>query len=370
MKLSVTVPGRTELAGNHTDHQGGRVLAAAVDLYLRAEAERTEDAAVTLASQGFGTVSVSLDALSPGFSKPGSAEALARGTLEYLKKEGYALGPLRSELTSEIPVGAGLSSSAAFGVMVGKLQSVLYNSGEIPPLTLALAAQYGETVHFGKPCGLMDQAACALGGVSRLDFLGNIPEAERISSSLFAPEYRLLILDTGGSHRDLTADYAAIPADMKAAAAFFGKTRLRDVAEADFLAALPELRRKCGDRPALRALHFFEEDRRVPAMAEALKQGNAEAYLRLMDASGRSSAEALQNSSSPSSPESQPIPLALALCRRVLGDGGAARVHGGGFAGTVQILAQEGRIPLLRETLEPVFGPGSLRELHVAESEA
>ncbi|MBR4702452.1 MAG: galactokinase [Oscillospiraceae bacterium] len=367
MKHVVMVPGRTELAGNHTDHQGGRVLAAAVDLYLRAEAEETRNEIVTLDSRGFGTVSVSLDELSPEHSKPGSAEALARGTLEYLKKEGWVLGPLRAELTSEIPVGAGLSSSAAFGVMVGKLQSVFHNAGEIPPLTLALAAQYGETAHFLKPCCLMDQAACALGGVNRLDFLGNIPKAERISSSLFAPEYRLLILDTGGSHRDLTSDYAAIPADMKAAASFFGKTRLRDVEEADFLASLPELRRKCGDRAALRALHFFEEDRRVPAMAMALKQGDAEAYLRLMDASGRSSAEVLQNVYAASSPESQPIPLALALSRRVLGGEGAARVHGGGFAGTVQVLAPAERVPLLRETLEPVFGPGSLREVHVSE---
>ena len=367
MKHVVIVPGRTELAGNHTDHQGGRVLAAAVDLYLRAQAEETKDGIVTLASQGFGTVSISLDELSPEHSRPGTAGALARGTLEYLKKEGCALGPLRADLVSDIPVGAGLSSSAAFGVMVGKLQSVLYNAGEIPPFTLALAAQYGETAHFLKPCGLMDQAACALGGVNSLDFLGNIPKAERISSSLFAPEYRLLILDTGGSHRDLTADYAAIPADMKAAAAFFGKARLRDVAEADFLAALPEVRRHCGDRAALRALHFFEEDRRVPAMAQALKAGDAKAYLRLMDASGRSSAETLQNSTSPASPERQPIPLALTLCRRVLGGEGAARVHGGGFAGTVQILTPEARIPLLRDALEPVFGPGSLRELHVSE---
>ena len=150
-------------------------------------------------------------------------------------------------------------------------------------------------------------------------------------------------------------------------AALFGKTRLRDVAEADFLAALPEIRRKCGDRPVLRALHFFEEDRRVPAMAEALKKGDAKSYLRLMDASGRSSAEVLQNVYASSSPESQPIPLALALSRRVLGSEGAARVHGGGFAGTVQLLSPAERIPALRETLEPVFGPASLRELHVSE---
>ena len=342
------------------------MLAAAVNLFLRAEAERTDDETVTLLSPGFGEISVPLSRLSPEYSRPGSAEALARGTLEYLRREGWPLGGLRAELISEIPVGGGLSSSAAFGVLVGKLQSLLYAGREIPPLTLALAAQYGENVHFGKPCGLMDQCACALGGVSFLDFRGNIPLAERIDSRLFAPEYTLLTLDTGGSHRDLTAEYAAIPAEMGAAAALFGKKRLRDVAEAEFLAALPEVRRRCGDRAALRALHFFEEDRRVPEMAAALKAGNAEAYLRLMDASGRSSAEALQNVSPASAPENQPIPLALSLCRRVLGSEGAARVHGGGFAGMVQLLAPSERLPALRETLEPVFGPGCLRALRVA----
>ena len=300
---------------------------------------------------------------------PEVRQALARGTLEYLRRERFALGGFRAKLRSEIPAGAGLSSSAAFGVLVGKLASALYNGGEIPPVTLALAAQYGENAHFGKPCGLMDECACALGGVSFLDFRDPVPRVETIESELFAPEWRLLIAATGGSHRDLTAEYAAIPAEMKAVAAYFGKSRLRDVEEGDFLAALPEVRRACGDRAALRALHFFEEDRRVPQMAEALRKGEAEAYLRLMDASGRSSAELLQNSFALTDPENQPIPLALALCHRALAGGGAARVHGGGSGGMVQVLAREDRLSVLRETLEPVFGQGCLRELHVANPE-
>ena len=369
MKLSLAVPGRTELAGNHTDHQGGRVLAAAVDLFIRAEAETTDENTAVLISEGFGEIHVDLGDLRPEASRPGTAEALARGTLEYLQKQGCALGGFRAETRTEIPAGAGLSSSAAFGVLVGKLASALYNGGEIPPVTLALAAQYGENAHFGKPCGLMDECACALGGVSYLDFRDPIPRVETIESTLFAPQWRLCTVATGGSHRDLTAEYAAIPADMKAAAAFFGKSRLRDVEEQDFLTALPEVRCACGDRAALRALHFFEEDRRVPEMADALRRGDAETYLRLMDASGRSSAENLQNSFALSDPETQPIPLALALCRRVLEGEGAARVHGGGFGGMVQVLCRLEKVGALRETLEPVFGRSCLRELRVAKAQ-
>lgn len=364
MRRAVSVPARTELAGNHTDHQGGRVLAAAVELRVFADAETCGDAAVTLRSAGFGEMCIDLARLGAGESRPGSAEALARGALEYLGNAGFRLGGLRAEIRSDIPAGAGLSSSAAFGVLVGRLVSELYNGGEIPPLTLAMAAQYGENAHFGKPCGLMDPCACALGGVSFLDFREAEPLAERIDSALFAPDYRLLTVDTGGSHRDLTDAYAAIPADMRAAAAFFGKTRLRDVAAADFFAALPALRRRCGDRAALRALHFFEEDARVPEMAAALKRGDAAAYLRMMDASGRSSAEVLQNSFA--AQDAQPIPLALALCRRALGGSGAARVHGGGFAGMVQVIAPADGLTALRRTLEPVFGEGCLRELRIA----
>ena len=368
MRIRLAVPGRTELAGNHTDHQGGRVLAAAVELYLRAEAESLPGREVLIQSEGFGDLRIRLEDLSPAPEGQGSAEALARGAMEYLKREGWALGGFRASLTTEIPAGAGLSSSAAFGVLVGRLVSELFNGGAIPPLTLALAARYGENVHYGKPCGLMDMCACALGGVSLLDFRDPLPRAETVESSLFSPEWQLLTVDTGGSHRDLTAEYAAIPGEMKAVAAFFGRDRLRDVGEEALLAALPEVRRSCGDRAALRALHFFAEDRRVPEMAAALHRGDVKEYLRLMDASGRSSAELLQNSFVPGLPETQPIPLALALCRRVLAGEGAARVHGGGFGGMVQALVPTARVPDLREALEPVFGPGCIRPLRIAKT--
>ena len=364
MHIRISVPGRTELAGNHTDHQGGHVLAAAIDRFLTAEVEPQADTA-TVVSAGFPAFSVSVHELEKERSAPGTSAALLRGVLEYLKREGYPVGGFRAEISSGLPSGAGLSSSAAFSVLMGRIVSGLYADGSIPALTLAKAAQYAENVHFGKPCGLMDQCACAFRGVSFIDFREAEPLVETIRTELFAPDYVLLTVDTGGSHADLTGDYAAIPADMKAAAAYFGKTRLRDVTEAELRAVLPELRRALGDRPVLRALHFYGEERRVPLMAAALKAGDAADYLRLMNESGHSSAELLQNQYAPSAPQYQSIPLALSLCRDAMGQDGAVRVHGGGFAGMVQVLCPVGRVDALREAAEPVFGAGSVKELHI-----
>lgn len=361
MSIRISVPGRTELAGNHTDHQGGHVLAAAVDRFLTAEVEPCAETA-TVVSAGFGECSVSLRESEAPRSEAGTPAALLRGVLEYLRNAGCPVGGFRAAVQSGIPAGAGLSSSAAFGVLIGRIVNRLYAADAISALTLAKAAQYAENVHFGKPCGLMDPCACAFGGVSLIDFRDETPAVETIRTSLFAPEYRLLTADTGGSHRNLTADYAAIPAEMRSVAAYFGKTRLRDVPEAAFLAALPEIRKETSDRAVLRSLHFYGEERRVPAMARALRDGDAAAYLRLMDESGRSSAEYLQNQFSG---QDQAIPLALALCRNVLGSEGAARVHGGGFAGMVQVLAPAERVEALKMALEPVFGAGCVGELKI-----
>ncbi len=360
--MTAAVPARTELAGNHTDHQGGRVLAAGIGFRLYAQAAAAP--MVTVESEGFGSFRFDPAELSPARSRPGSAEALCRGVLEYLKNAGYPVGGFHARLRSEIPAGAGLSSSAAFGVLMGRLVSGLYG-GAIPPITLAKAAQYGENVHFGKPCGLMDQCACALGGVQQIDFIGETPLVEAIKTDFFAPDHTLLLIDTGSAHADLTADYAAIPQEMRAVAACFGASRLRDVEEAAFTAELPMLRSRCGDRAVLRALHFFAENARVPEMAQALRDGDCSRYLALMDDSGRSSAENLQNSSVSHDP--QPIPLALALCRRVLGHSGAARVHGGGFAGMIQALAPADSLPLLRAALEPLFGVGCVKTVEIAQ---
>ena len=368
--MRITVPGRTELAGNHTDQQGGHVLAAAVDLMITGEAEATGEDQILLDSDGFGEIRVDLDQLDPRFSRPGTAEALVRGVLDYLFREGFSFRGFHASLQSSIPAGSGLSSSASFSVWIGKAVGALYQLDGISPMTLALAAQYAENVHFGKPCGLMDQCACAFGGVTAMCFQNELPEVRPISA---APEdlgYVLYVVQTGGDHRELTADYALITQEMHTAAAFFGAERLCGVNEQELIAAIPKLRDVIGDRAVLRALHFFQEDRRAQEMAKALEDRDMDSYLAWMDASGRSSAELLQNSFSPSMPQNQGISLALALSRRVLGKYGAARVHGGGFAGTIQaLLPPELEKPFRRE-LEAVFGIGSCRRLGVVSPDS
>lgn len=364
--IRLQVPARTELAGNHTDHQGGRVLCAAIRCYLKAEAGKSAE--VRVLSAGYPEIRFDPNCLSVEYSEPGTPGALIRGVMEELQKAGVPVGGFSARLESEIPVGAGFSSSAALAVLTGEIQNALYADGGISPMQLAKAAQAAENRHFGKPCGLMDDAICALRGVRCLDFRNaEMPQESRIASDLFYPEYRLLALDTGAGHANLTDDYALVRAEMSVISRHFGCTRLCEVRESAFRAEMAELRRRYGDRAVLRALHYFEEDARVPMMAEALAAGDVTRYLELMDESGRSSAENLQNGFSPADPAAQGIPLALALCRRVLGRSGAARVHGGGFAGSIQILAPEDRVAALTETLTQVFGEGCLQELRVAD---
>lgn len=366
--MEIIVPGRTELAGNHTDHQGGHVLAAAVDLLIRGSVTPITAEQVHLRSAGFGELSIDLSALGAEHSHPGTGEALVRGVLEYLHREGWEIHGFSGELCSDIPAGAGLSSSAAFSIWVGKTISTLFNDGSIPPMTLALAARYAENQHFGKPCGLMDQCACAFGGVTAMSFHGKIPEVRSIRVDPASLGYVLCVVQTGGNHRDLTEDYALITREMGEAAACFGEKRLSDVSEAAFRSAIPEIRRKTGDRAILRALHYFDEDKRAVEMAEALVRGNMSAYLAGMDASGRSSAELLQNSFSPSEPRTQGISLALTLSRQFLAGSGAARVHGGGFAGTIQALMPEDMFQRYRQQMETVFGRGCCMRLGIVNS--
>ena len=363
--MEIIVPGRTELAGNHTDHQGGHVLAAAVDLLIRGSVEPTADEQVRLRSAGFGELTVSLSELETKYSRPGSGEALVRGVLEYLRREGWEVHGFTGELCSAIPAGAGLSSSAAFSVWVGRTVSVLFNDGEIPPMTLALAARYAENTHFGKPCGLMDQCACAFGGVTAMSFHGKEPRVRPIRVDFASMGYALCVVQTGGNHRDLTEDYALITREMGEVAACFGEKHLSDVSEKEFRAAIPEIRRKTGDRAVLRAIHYFNEDRRACKMAEALEKRDILAYLASMDASGRSSAELLQNSFSPAFPRAQGISLALALSRDTLAGSGAARVHGGGFAGTIQALMPLDMVQTYRRKMEAVFGLGCCMQLQI-----
>ncbi|MBO4331215.1 MAG: galactokinase, partial [Oscillospiraceae bacterium] len=360
--MKFTVPGRTELAGNHTDHQGGHVLAAAINVFMSAEAEKTDGNTAVIRSRGFGDFSVELDLAGPRQSEKGRPEALVRGTAERLAAQGRRIGAFKAEIESDIAVGSGLSSSAAFEVLIGSIISGLFNDGAISPGELAAAGKYAENEYFGKPCGMMDQCACAYRGIVAIDF-GNedSPEVTRINADFGRAGYCLVLTDTGGSHSGLTPYYAAITREMGSVAAIFGQKTLSRVDRGDFYSVLGELRAAVGDRAVLRAMHWFDEDKRVLRMTEALSAGDMKSYVELMDASGRSSAELLQNSYA--DPSSQGISLALARSREILGKNGAARVHGGGFAGTVQALVPVDMAGRYVSALEEIFGKGSCRKV-------
>ncbi|MBP5167219.1 MAG: galactokinase [Oscillospiraceae bacterium] len=358
--MKFRVPGRTELAGNHTDHQGGHVIAAAIDVFMSAEAEKTGGSEIIISSRGFGELRAELGAAGPRQSEKGRPEALVRGTAERLSQQGYETGAFKAEISSDIAVGSGLSSSAAFEILIGSIISGLYNGGKIPPAALAEAGKYAENVYFGKPSGMMDQCACAYRGIIAVDFRNeDSPEVRRIDADLGRAGYRIVLTDTGGSHSGLTPHYAAITREMGEIAAFFGEKVLSRVNREAFFASVAELRAAAGDRAVLRAMHWFDENERVIQMTAALSRGDMGKYLELMDDSGRSSAELLQNSYA--DPSSQGISLALARSREILGKRGAARVHGGGFAGTVQAIMPEDAAGKYISAMEDIFGEGSCR---------
>jgi len=333
-----SAPGRTELGGNHTDHQHGHVLAAAVDLDIVAAAAPRSDQIVRVHSEGYPPLELDLRDLTPQPGEVNTSAALVRGVAARLAQLGCPVRGLDACLTSCVPGGSGLSSSAAFEVLFATAFNALYFDGKCTPLELAQIGQYAENVFFGKPCGLMDQAASAVGGVSAMDFGDpEHPAVSRIELDLAAHGYALCVLDSGAGHADLTDEYAAITGELKAVCACFGKSVLREVPEEDFMAELPAVRRRAGDRAVLRALHFYAEDRRAVEEADALRAGDFDRFLALVRASGRSSALCLQNVIPTGQTEHQELMLAIALCERILGGAGAVRVHGGGFAGTVQV---------------------------------
>ncbi len=342
-KSFFSVPGRTEIGGNHTDHNHGRVLAAGINLDTIAVARPNKDNKVILYSEGYDRpFEVSLDTLTPRAAEEGSTAALIRGVAARLQEWGYRPGGFNACVSSEVPAGLGLSSSAAIEVLCGAILSALYNQGRIPPDVLARAGQYAENVFFGKPCGLMDQMACATGGIIAIDFKEpQKPLVEKIDFDFESRSCALLIVDTGGGHADLTADYAAIPGEMKAVAGMLGGKVCRDVDEAALLKNLSRLRAGPGDRAVLRALHFFRENQRVSLQAEALRQNDFQRFLALVNASGNSSFKALQNIYSTENVREQSVSLALILTEGFIEEHcpgrAACRVHGGGFAGTIQL---------------------------------
>ncbi len=371
-----SAPGRTEVGGNHTDHQHGEVLAASINDDAIAIAACRSDGGVRVLSEGYPMISLTLgDDLRPLPEEEGTTAGLIRGMLAGMKDSGFAIGGFDAYITSDVLGGSGLSSSAAFETLIGTILSGLYNDMTVDAVTIAKLGQRAENIYFGKPCGLMDQMACSVGSLCYMDFQDpSDPLIRRVQFDLSAAGFSLCITDTKGSHADLTPDYAAVPLEMKAVAAHFGKEVLRDVPEAEFTAAIPELREKLGDRPVLRAIHFYNETHRAAAEAAALSDGDIEAFLRGVRASGASSFQYLQNVYTSHDISHQNVSLALAVSESVLGlscgtlpitETGAARGHGGGFAGTIQAFVPAAKTELYRKAMDALFGPGSCMVLQI-----
>ena len=382
-----SAPGRTELAGNHTDHNRGKVLAASIQLDNVAVVQKRKDHIVFFRSYGFPDVKVNLTDptgapdLLPKLEEEGTTEALIRGIAAELNRRGSAVGGFSANAASTVLPGSGLSSSAAVEVLIGRIFDSLYGEGKRSSLEIAQIGQLAENVYFGKPCGLMDQIACASGGAVAIDFSDAAqPEVQQINfDHLSAAGYALCVVNTGGSHADLTADYASIPAEMKKVAAFFGKSVLRELDKDTVLTNTAEIRKTFGDRALLRTLHFFDENERVTAMTAALaemenavasatKQKALFAYFDLANESGDSSWKLLQNVYSSSRPETQAVSVALALTKDFLHKQklfGACRVHGGGFAGTIQVFIPLDAMAAYRKKIEQVFGAGSVTLLSI-----
>lgn len=361
-----SAPGRTEIGGNHTDHNHGRVLAASIDLDIVGMARRTDDGIAKLRSVEYPRMDeVDLNDLEPRQEASGS-QAIIRGICARCKELGYKVGGFECYTQTRVLKGSGLSSSAAFEILVVTVVNHLYNDGNIDPITAAKIAQYAENVYFGKPSGLLDQMASSMGSVTAMDFADTEnPQVENVSFDLDAYGHAMCVVDTGGNHADLTADYASIPQEMKDVAKFFGKEFLREVDESEFYDKLGEVRKEVGDRPALRAMHFFDDDRLAHEEAQALRDKDFEKFLGMVKASGKSSVQRLQNVFATASPIEQGITLALSVSERLLGGRGACRVHGGGFAGTIQAYVPFDILDSYREGMEKVFGKGSCYVLSV-----
>ena len=380
-----SAPGRTELAGNHTDHNNGKVLAASIHLDCAAVVRARKDNVVFYRSTGFPDVEVKLtDAngafdLQPKPEEKGKTEALIRGIAAELHKRGCKIGGFSANTYNKVFPGSGLSSSAALEVLIGRIFSSLYSEGEInsanfSPLKIAQIGQIAENEYFGKPCGLMDQIACASGGAVAIDFSDSVnPNVSKINFDFDTAGYALCVVNTGGSHADLTADYAAIPSEMKAIAAFFGKKTLREIEKSLVLKNEVKLKKAHGERAYQRAIHFFDENERVNKITEALLGGKDQfnQYLSLVNESGESSKKLLQNIY-PSSGASS-LGSALDLTKEFFskeGLNGAYRVHGGGFAGTIQVYIPQSSISAYRACMEAVFGEGSVTPLRIRKQGA
>ena len=361
-----SAPGRSEVMGNHTDHQHGEILAAGINLDALAIAKKYDDGLIKIVSGNYPMITVDTNNIDEAGINSGKSKALIEGVCKGFSDRGYKTGGFRAYITSDVLIGAGLSSSAAFETLIGTILSHLYNEGKIPDTEIAIIGQFAENVYFGKPCGLMDQMACSVGNLVHVDFADTSnPVTEKIEYDLSDNGYSLCIADTKGSHANLTDEYAAIPKEMKEVASFFGKDVLLTVTLEDILNNAGELRSAFSDRAVLRAIHFIKENERVKKGVKALKDNNTKEFLRLVKESGRSSFEYLQNVYSVKDVLNQNISLALALSDVILSEDESFRVHGGGFAGTIQAFVKNDNVDNYKTKMEKVFGEGSCHILKI-----
>ena len=359
-----STPGRSEVSGNHTDHQNGEVLAAAINLDIIAVVSKND--VVKVLSDDYDLKPISLDDLSKKEDEVGTSEGLMRGVLARFKELGYAIGGFNAYMTSDVLQGSGLSSSAAFEVMIGTILSGLYNEMKVDPVVIGQVGQYSENVYFGKPCGLMDQSACSVGSLIHIDFKDNSkPVVEKVDVEFSSFKHSLCIVDVHASHADLTDDYAAIPYEMKKVANYFNQEALREVDKDDFYLNLPKIREILGDRAVLRAMHLFEENKRVDQQVKALEEGDFDTFKKLIKESGDSSFKYLQNVYSSHDLTNQSVSIGLAISDISLGDKGVSRVHGGGFAGTIQAFVPNDIVSMYKKNMEHVFGEGACHVLKV-----
>ena len=360
-----SAPGRTELGGNHTDHQLGCVLAAAVNLDTKAAVAANDKAVINVYSEGYSQISIAINDLAVHPEEKGSTAALVRGVAAGAAGTGMALRGFDAYIVSDVLVGSGLSSSAAFEVLIGTIIEFFAGAGH-DAVKVAQLGQYAENVYFGKPSGLMDQMASSVGNVVAIDFADSTaPCVQPLSFDFAATGHALCIIDSGADHADLTHEYAAIPNELKNVCAVFGKTHLREVEENEFYARLAEVRQCAGDRAVLRAIHIFNENRRVQQQTEALTAGDFDAFLRLVAESGRSSWMYLQNVIPAGSTANQQLAFALAAAEHLLAGRGACRVHGGGFAGTIQAFVPVDMLDEFRTGIEAVLGSGKCHILNI-----
>ena len=365
--------GRSEIAGNHTDHNLGLVIGATINLDTIACVSKRDDSRVIIASEGFPVVDVDISDLEIKSEERNTTEALVRGIAKAFRERGIEVGGYQANTTTRVLKGSGLSSSAAIEVLAAEIFNNIYGSDKLDPVELAKIGQYAENVYFGKPSGLLDQISCAHGGIVGIDFKEpKNPLITPLDVDFEEHGYALVITDTKGNHADLTEEYASVPPEMRMVASYFGKDNLREVEYADFISNIKEIREKLkNDRAILRAYHFFKENERVALMLQELKDESIDTFLMLVEESGNSSFKYLQNVYPSSSPSEQGLSLALALSEDVLEGEGASRVHGGGFAGTIQAYVPEYMVDKYIKRMESVFGEGcstciAIRKLPVA----